>query len=38
MSDENRKDIEDIKENFIEGMTFHYFASMKEAVEFNFGK
>lgn len=38
MSEENRKDIEDIKENFIEGMTFHYFSSMKEAVEFNFSK
>ncbi|MCQ2283593.1 MAG: endopeptidase La [Bacteroidales bacterium] len=37
MSEENRKDIEDIKENFIDGMTFHYFSSMKEAVEFNFG-
>ncbi len=38
MSDENRKDIEDIKENFIDGMRFHYFSSMKDAVEYNFGK
>ena len=36
MSKENKKDIDDIKENFIEGMTFHYFESMKEAVMFNF--
>lgn len=38
MSEENRKDIEDIKENFIEGMSFHYFSSMKDAVKFNFGE
>jgi len=38
MSEENRKDIEDIKENFIEGMRFHYFSSMKDAVAYNFGK
>ena len=36
MSKENKKDIDDIKENFIEGMTFHYFETMKEAVMFNF--
>ena len=36
MSKENKKDIDDIKENFIDGMTFHYFESMKEAVKFNF--
>ncbi|MCR4878336.1 MAG: endopeptidase La [Bacteroidales bacterium] len=36
MSKENKKDIDDIKENFIDGMTFHYFESMKEAVMFNF--
>lgn len=34
---ENKKDIDDIKENFIDGMHFHYFDTMKEAVEFNFG-
>lgn len=38
LSDENRKDIEDIKEHFIDGMHFHYFSSMKDAVEYNFGK
>ena len=38
MSEENRKDIDDIKENFIEGMRFHYFSSMKDAVAYNFGK
>lgn len=34
LSLENKKDINDIKENFIEGMHFHYFDSMKEAIEF----
>ena len=34
LSSENRKDIEDIKEHFIEGMKFHYFSEMKEAVVF----
>jgi len=34
LSSENRKDIEDIKEHFIEGMKFHYFSEMKEAVQF----
>ena len=34
LSSENQKDINDIKENFIEGMNFHYFSSMKEAVGF----
>ena len=37
MCADNKKDIDDIKENFIDGMHFHYFSSMKEAVEFNFG-
>lgn len=32
LSSENRKDIDDIKENFIEGLNFHYFDSMKEAI------
>ena len=36
MSKENKKDIDDIKENFIEGMRFHYFEEMKDAVRFNF--
>lgn len=35
---ENKKDIDDIKENFIEGMRFHYFDTMQEAVAFNFGE
>jgi ATP-dependent Lon protease len=34
LSSENRKDVEDIKEHFIEGMRFHYFSEMKEAVGF----
>jgi len=34
LSSENRKDIEDIKEHFIEGMRFHYFSEMKDAVGF----
>ena len=34
LSSENKKDIEDIRENFIEGMRFHYFDSMKEAIKF----
>jgi len=38
MSKENKKDIDDIKENFIEGMHFHYFEEMKEAVKFNFNQ
>ncbi|MBP5650437.1 MAG: endopeptidase La, partial [Bacteroidales bacterium] len=34
LSSDNKKDIDDIKENFIEGMHFHYFDSMKEALEY----
>jgi ATP-dependent Lon protease len=34
LSFENKKDVEDIKEHFIEGMKFHYFSEMKEAVNF----
>jgi len=34
LSSENRKDVEDIKEHFIEGMKFHYFSEMKEAIIF----
>jgi ATP-dependent Lon protease len=34
LSSENKKDVEDIKEHFIEGMRFHYFSEMKEAVKF----
>ena len=38
MSKENKKDIDDIKENFIDGMRFHYFEEMKDAVKFNFNQ
>ena len=38
MSKENKKDIDDIRENFIEGMHFHYFEEMKDAVKFNFNQ
>jgi ATP-dependent Lon protease len=38
LSKENKKDIDDIKENFIEGMHFHYFEEMKDAVKFNFNQ
>ncbi len=38
LCEENRKDIEDIKEHFIDGMRFHYFSSMIDAVKFNFGE
>jgi ATP-dependent Lon protease len=34
LSIENKKDVEDIKENFIDGMWFHYFSEMKDAVRF----
>ena len=34
LSSENKKDIDDIKENFINGMNFHYFASMQEAINY----
>ena len=33
---DNKKDVDDIEELYINGMTFHYFSSMKEAVLFNF--
>ena len=38
MCTENQKDIDDIPEKLLKGMTFHYFSSMQEAVNFNFGK
>ena len=34
LSSENKKDIDDIKESFIEGINFHYFASMQEAMDY----
>lgn len=38
LCNENQKDIDDIKEHFIDGMTFHYFSSMIDAVKFNFNE
>ena len=35
LSLENKKDIDEIKENFIEGMNFHFFSEMKDAIAFN---
>lgn len=35
LSSENKKDIDEIKENFIEGMNFHFFSEMKDAIAFN---
>lgn len=35
LSSENKKDIAEIKEHFIEGMKFHYFSEMKDAIDFN---
>lgn len=34
LSSENKKDVDDIKGNFIDGMRFHYFSSMKDAVNY----
>ena len=34
LSSENQKDIDDIDKTYIEKMNFHYFSSMKEAVDF----
>lgn len=34
LSDENKKDIDEIDKTYIEDMQFHYFSSMKEAVEY----
>lgn len=38
MSKENKKDIDDIKENFVENMNFHYFEYMRDAVNYNFNR
>lgn len=35
LSSENKKDIDEIKENFIEGINFHFFSDMKDAIAFN---
>jgi len=34
LSAENKKDIEEIKENYISGLTFHYVDKMTEAIDF----
>ena len=34
LSEDNKKDVDEIKENFIEGMKFHYFPMMKDAVDY----
>ncbi len=34
LSEENRKDIEEIKPGYIEGLTFHYIDEMKEIIDF----
>ena len=34
LSSENKKDVDDIKGNFIDGMRFHYFSSMEDAVNY----
>jgi ATP-dependent Lon protease len=34
LSNDNRKDIEDISANYIEGMIFHYYDSMLDALKF----
>ncbi len=34
LSSENKKDVDDIKETFVSGMTFHYFSTMKEAIDY----
>ena len=33
---DNKKDVDEIEEIYLDGMSFHYFSSMKEAVLFNF--
>lgn len=34
LSKENRKDIEEIKESYLKGLTFHYVTDMKEVIDF----
>ena len=34
LSDENKKDIEEIDKKFIENMNFHYFSSMQDAINY----
>jgi len=33
LSEQNRKDVEDVKEIYIEGLSFHYVKTMKEVIE-----
>jgi ATP-dependent Lon protease len=33
MSEENRKDVEDIKPIYVKGLKFHYVSDMKEVIE-----
>lgn len=35
LSTENKKDIKEIKEDFIQGVNFHYFSDIKDAIAFN---
>ena len=34
LCEQNRKDVLDVKESYLEGLTFHYFKSMKDVVDF----
>lgn len=34
LSEENKKDIDEIKENYIKGLTFHYVRNIKEVLDF----
>ena len=36
LSEENKKDIDEIKENYIKGLTFHYVRNIKEVLDFAF--
>jgi ATP-dependent Lon protease len=33
LCEKNRKDIEEIKQTYLEGLTFHYVNTMKEVIE-----
>ena len=36
ISEENRKDVEDIKPVYIEGLTFHYVKTIQDVIDFVF--
>ena len=36
ISEENRKDVEDIKEIYVKGLTFHYVKTISDVMEFIF--